>query len=100
MFIFTRELRAIRRSGCVWRPVRITLKGDRGYGNDRTFCQPFFQIVIFWLTLGEADPPAIVVDCDGDMVGVLKCSCRAIKRGVIEVPLRRGLLPYELRKIV
>jgi len=53
--------------GC---PIRITFKGDRGYGNDRTRGKSLFQIVIFRLTFGDANPPAIVMDRDGDVVRV------------------------------
>ena len=31
VFIFPRELRAIRCWGCMWCPIRITFKGDRGH---------------------------------------------------------------------
>ena len=55
-------------------PVRITFKGDRRYGNHRTFRKPLFQIVIFRFTLGDADPPAIIMDRDGNMVRVVELS--------------------------
>src|SRR5215212_7927020 len=37
---------------------------------------------------------------DLHMIRVVQGRCAAIERGIIEVPLRRGDLPNELRKIV
>jgi len=42
--------------GACGAPFGITFKGDREYGNGRTFGKSFFQIVVFRLTLGDAVP--------------------------------------------
>jgi hypothetical protein len=56
VLIFARELREIRCRGACGAPFGITFKGDREYGNGRTFGKSFFQIVVFRLTLGDAVP--------------------------------------------
>ena len=43
--------------------------------------------------------PAVVMDHDADVIGVVEGRCAAIKRSIIEVPLGRGNLPNELRKV-
>jgi hypothetical protein len=40
-----------------------------------------------------------VVDCDGDVIGVLECPGATIERGIVEVPLWRRELPNQLAKI-
>ena len=64
------------------------------------FGKPLFQIVIFRLAFGQAEPPAIIVDHDGDVIRVVEGRRAAIERGIVELPLRRGDLPDELREIV
>ena len=80
--------------------VGIAFKGNGGHGDNRAFGKPLFQIVIFRLTFGEAEPPAVIMDRDGDVIGIVEGGGAAIERGVIEVPLRRSDLPNELGKIV
>jgi hypothetical protein len=74
-------------------PFRITFKGNGGHGYDRTFGQPLFQIVVFCLAFSQAEPTAAIMDRDGDMVRVVQGRCAAIKRGIIELKLRRSGLP-------
>ena len=62
--------------------------------------KPLFQIVVFRLAFGQTEPPAVVVDDDGDVIRIVEGRRAAIERGVVEVPLRRSELPDELRKIV
>lgn len=40
------------------------------------------------------------MDHDVDVIGVVEGGCAAFERGVIEVPLRRGDLPNELREVM
>ena len=62
--------------------------------------KPLLQIVILRLAFGQAEPPAVIVDHDADVIRVVEGRGAAIERGVIEVPLRRRDLPDELRKVV
>ena len=82
------------------RAVGVAFESDGGHRDDRTFGKPLFQIVIFRLAFGQSLPPAIIVDDDRDVIGVFEGRRRAIERSVVEVPLRRGKLPNELRKVV
>ena len=51
------------------------------------------------LALSEPEPPAVVVDHDGDVVGVVEGRGAALEGRVVEVPLRRGGLPDELGEV-
>ena len=48
----------------------------------------------------QAEPPAVIVDHDGDVIRIVESRRAAIERGVVEVPLRRSELPDQLRKVV
>ena len=84
----------------VRRSIGVTFKSDRGHGDDRTLCKPFFQVLILGLAISKPLPPTIVVDHDFDMIRIIERRRTAIERGIIEVPFRRSELPNELRKIV
>ena len=81
------------------RAVGITLKRDRRHGDDGSLGEPLFQLVIFRLAVGQAEPPAVVVDHDRDMVRIVERRGAAIERRVVEVPFRRGELPDQLGEI-
>ena len=49
--IFAGEFLKIGAGLRVWRTIGIAFKGNGGHGNDRTYGEPLFQIVIFWLAL-------------------------------------------------
>src|SRR6202022_1008848 len=84
----------------MWCTIGITFEGNGGHGDHRTFGKPLFQTVIFRLAFGQALPPAVIMDHDADMIRVVEGRSRAIERGIIEVPLRRGEMPNELCKVV
>ena len=98
--IFAGEFLGIGAGVRVWCAIGITFKGDGGHGDDRTFGKPLFQIVIFRLAFSQAEPPAVIMDHDGDVIRVVEGRRAAIERGIVEVPLRRSELPDELRKVV
>ena len=52
--------------------------------------KPLFQIVVFRLAFSQAEPPAVIVDHDGDVIRIVEGRRAAIERGVVEVPLRRS----------
>src|SRR5918994_1927677 len=83
--------------GCT---IGITFKGNGRHGDDRTFGKPLFQIVIFRFAFSQAEPPAVIMDHDADVIRVVEGRCAAIERSIIEVPLRRSGLPNELGKVV
>jgi hypothetical protein len=80
--------------------VGITFKRDGRHRDDRTFSKPFFQIVVFRLAFGQAEPPAVIVDHNADMIQVVEGGRAAIESGIVELPLRRSELPNELVKVV
>ena len=48
---------------------------------------PLLELAVFRLTLGQSQPPTVIVDHNADMIRIVKGSGAAIERGVIEVPL-------------
>src|ERR1700682_1158167 len=99
MFIFTWELPSIRTGGWVERAIGVTFQGDGGHGDDWTFGEPLFQLVILGLTLSQSEPPAIVMDHDTDVVRVIEGRRRAIERRIVKLPFRRGELPDQLVEV-
>ena len=87
--ILAGELLGIGTGIRVWRTIGITFQGNRGHGDDRTFRKPLLQFVILRFAFSQAEPPAIVVDDDADMIRVLEGRRAPIERRVIEVPARR-----------
>ena len=70
----------------MWRTVGITFKGNRGDGNQWSCRQPLFQIVILRLAFSQSEPPAIIMDRNRDVVGVVERGGAAIEGGIIEIP--------------
>ena len=90
MRIFAREFLGIGTGVRVWRAIGIAFKGNGGHSDDRTFGKPLFQIVILRLAFSQAEPPAVIMDHDADVIRIVEGRCAAIERGIIEVPLRRS----------
>jgi hypothetical protein len=90
VFVFTGELLGVGDGFRMRCAIGITLNGDGRHGNDRRIDKSLFHIVIFRLALSEIEPPAVIMDCNGDVIRIFE-RCRAsVERGVIEVPFRRG----------
>ena len=58
--------------------------------------EPLFELVVFRLAFGQAEPPAIIVDHDGDVIRIVEGRGAAIERRVVELPFGRGDLPDQL----
>src|SRR5258708_17935637 len=82
------------------RTVGVAFHRNGRGADDRALGQPLFEVGVFRLALGQAQPPTVVVGYDRDMIGVVERSGGAIKRGIIEIPLRRSELPDQLREVV
>jgi hypothetical protein len=99
--VFTREKLAI---GSVVRVMRSTIgvafESNGGHRDYRTLGNPPFKVVIFRLALGLADPPAVIVNHDRDVIRVVEGRRCAIECSVVKVPIRRSDLPNKLRKVV
>lgn len=86
-------------------------KEKQGYGPDDTDCRPQGgadmrgggclegEIVVLRLARGQADPPAVVVDHDGDVIGVFEGRGAPVERRIVEVPFGRGCVPDEPREL-
>ena len=72
----------------VRRAVGVALQGDGRHRDLREQGQSFFQGIVFGFALDQVQPPAIVVDRDGDMVGVIERGRAALVGGVVKVPFR------------
>src|SRR5690242_12315547 len=70
------------------RAVGITFERDGGDGDARERGQSRLHLVELRLAGGEAEPPPVVVDGDGYVVGVVQRRRAAFEGGVIKVPLR------------
>src|SRR5262249_36298006 len=99
VLVLAGELVGVRARLRVRRAVGITFERDRRYCDRWVFREPSFQIVIFRLALRETEPPAVIVADNGDVIGIFESRRAAIKGRVVEVPLRRGNLPDQLREI-
>src|SRR5688500_16876813 len=80
-------------SGC---PVEVTADGDRRHRDHGTFEKPGFQIAVLRLSGSQPQPPAVVVDDDVDVIGIVEGCGGAVKRAAVEVPPRRCDLPDQL----
>ncbi len=82
------------------RAVGIALKNDRRHLDHRAHSETMFQVVVLRLAFGQSKPPAIIMDYDVDVIGIVKGGSAAIERDVIKIPFRRSELPNDFRKIV
>src|SRR5450755_3350280 len=80
--------------------IGITFKGDRRHSDNRKLGDPPLQIVILPLAVDEAQSPAVIVNHDSHIVRVVERRRGAIKRGIVEGPLRGSEPPNELPEIV
>src|SRR6476646_9301820 len=68
--------------------IEIAGNRDRGDRDRRTSEQFLLEISVLRFALRDAQPPAIVVNDDLDVIGILERIRRAIERGITELPLR------------
>src|SRR5689334_9196225 len=97
--IFAGDFFRVRRALSMRRLVVVAFERESGVVCLVTLRQPFFELVIFRLALGERESPAIVVDGDRDMIGIVERRRAAVERRIVEFPFRRGGLPDELREV-
>jgi hypothetical protein len=48
----------------------------------------FFQVIISRFTVSPPKPPSVVVDHNGNVVGIVEGLCTTIKGGVVKLPFR------------
>src|ERR1700733_4534393 len=68
--------------------VGVPLQGDGGDGDSRKAGQLPLQVVVSRLSRGQAEPPAVIVDHDRDVVGIVEGGRAACECGVVKSPLR------------
>ena len=85
--------------GRVWRTICIAFEGNGGHGDGRKLSELLFEFVILRFAFSQSNPKAIIVNHDGHVIPIIEGSRGAIECGIVEVPLGRGDLPNELRKI-
>ena len=72
------------------RAVEVAGDGDRRNGDRGPAGERPLEPEVALLALREAQPPAVVVDHDVDVVRVVERRRGAVEGGVVDVPLRRG----------
>src|SRR6185437_9493168 len=82
------------------RAVGIAFHGDGWHRDDRTLHEPPLEIVISRFALGEAKPPAVIMNHDRHMVGIIEGLRAAIERGIVKIPFWGSELPDQLREIM
>ncbi len=92
---FLRVRRAIRS-----RAIEIARDGDRRYRNYGPLGELLFQVLVSRFTSREAQPPTVIVDHNTDVIRVIERSGRAAEGGIVEIPLRRSVLPDQLIEFV
>lgn len=70
--------------------IGVTLQGHGGYGDGRSGSQQRFDRVVQGVAVGKAEAPAVVVDDDVDVVGVLERLRGTDERRLVKLPVWRG----------
>lgn len=68
--------------------IGIAVKGDGRHSDNRAVGKSLSQVVVLRVAFSQAQPPAVVMDHDPDVVRVVEGRCGAVERGIIEVPSR------------
>ena len=98
VLVFAGEFAGVGTGVQVRRAVGVALQGDSGHGDGRKFGEPPLQVIVLRFAR-HAEPPAVIVDHDRDVIRIVERGRGARERGVVERPLRRGELPDELAEI-
>ena len=80
------------------RTICVAFERYRRHENRGSRSEPVLDLGISRLPLGNPEPPAIIVDHDIDMIGVVECGRGSREGRVVEVPLGRGEPPDQLRE--
>ena len=100
VLVFAGEFLGVRTGLRVRCAIGVAFECDGRHCDDRRLRKPLFQIVVFRLTLREAEPPAVIMDDDCNVIRVVERCGATIEGGIVEIPFGRSKLPNELRKIV
>ena len=86
------RIRTAIRVGCA---IGISFKRNGGHRDRRGAGEALFKLVVLSLALRQAEPPAVIVDDDPDMIGVVEGNCATLERGIVEIPPWGRQLPNE-----
>jgi hypothetical protein len=87
VLISAREFFCVGTGRRIWRAIGIAFKRNGRNRDDWTLGKLPFEVVVFRLTFCQLEAPAIIVDHDGDMIGVIKGGCGA-KGDPVEIARR------------
>src|SRR5690349_7887585 len=80
--------------------IRVALHRDRRCGDLWGGRETLIQVVVFRYAIGQAQTAAVVMDHDGDMVGIVEGGSGTFIGGVIELPAWRRELPDQLVEVM
>src|SRR5438309_9382817 len=80
------------------RTVRVAFEGDRGHRDDRTRREPLLELVVLCFTLGQREPPPVLVHHQVHVIRVVERLRRPIECRRVEAPLRRRGSPMSFVK--
>src|SRR6516164_738817 len=86
--IISRKFLGVSGGFGVWCTIGIAFERDGGYRDVGPCRQVLLQILVPGLALGKSQPPAIIVNDDGDMIRIVESGRTALERSLIEVPFR------------
>lgn len=69
----------------MWCTIGVAFESNCWHSDDRGFGKPLFEIVVFWFAFSQGESLAVIMNCDADVIGVVKSRCVAIERGIIEI---------------
>ena len=75
--------------------VGVAVQRDGGHGDDRQRRQPALDVGILRIAVGEAEAMTVAVDHDIDIVGIVVRHRRPLEARIVEMPVRRPLLPQD-----
>jgi len=99
MLVFARELLGVGLGRRVGGAIGIAFHADGGHADAGQRGELSLDLGVLPLAFSEAQAPAVGLGDDGGVVGVVEGGGAAIISGVVEVPLRRGGVPDQLREL-
>ncbi len=79
--------------------IGVTFQRDRRDRDEGKFRKPALVVVIFGFAFGKCQPPAVIMDGDRHVVGIVKRGSGTIEGFVGEFPGRGGRLPDQANEV-
>src|SRR6185369_15458065 len=87
VYVLANKLPGVGFWGWVRGAVGVAFQCDGGYFDLRSGGEALFEFVVSGFDCGESLPPAVIVDHDVNMVGVVERGGASVESGVIKLPL-------------